>query len=518
MEYIEKISQLFQSKKIFTSHEADVPPRIWMEVCRDSEVCDQQRCFVSYSCPFMAAKREWMQSDVLVVNHYLFFANIAAGKSFLPLTENVIFDEAHSLETIAIGQLGFSIDYEMLMGLLQRFHQKGKKGVIHIIDDDDIKNKSIKLIEKIAIEANKFFENLKKNFGEKETTKRIKAEPPEGFVLLKRLEEFTELLEKCKEQSGEDFKIAFEPARLRITAYKNSLSAFLTQSLPEHVYWIEKSESELFGNVFLNARPIKVDNAFRNEVYKYYKTSIFVSATLAVKDDFKFFKSTIGFDEGLEKIFPSPFNYSRQMVLFTSGNLPEPDDKDYHEVTAKYCADIIKLTGGNCLILFTSYWTLKNIKAYLSTLIDNPIFSQDELSASKALSMYIENDGSVLMGTHSFWQGIDLPGDLLRSVIITRLPFSVPDTPVTEAKLELCKMSGLNPFVQIQIPEAVLKMKQGVGRLIRSGTDKGIVAILDSRIKTKHYGIIFENSLPQCIKVSNLKDLKLKYNEILLQN
>ncbi|HON15009.1 MAG TPA: helicase C-terminal domain-containing protein [Spirochaetota bacterium] len=518
MEYIEKIISLFKSRKIFTSHEADVPFRIWAEICRDSEMCEQQRCFLSYNCPFMAAKREWMQSDVLVINHYLFFSNIASGKTFLPMTETVIFDEAHSLESVAIGQLGFSIDYEMLVSLLQRFHQKKGRGAIYVIEDEDFRDKAIAFVDKISREANKFFEKLRNDFGEKEITRRIKSEVPTGYDLLKTLEDFVDLLDECKEQSGEDFKIVFEPARLRITAYKNSLHAFLHQTLEEYVYWIEKNESGLLGNIFLNARPIKVDRAFINDVYPFYKSSVFVSATLSVKDDFSFFKESIGFNDGLEKIFPSPFDYSRQMIMFLSGQLPEPDDSEYTDVTAKYCEEMIKITEGNCLILFTSYSTLKNIKSLLAKRIDNLIFSQDEMTASKALALYLANPGSVLMGTHSFWQGIDLPGDLLRCVIITRLPFSVPDTPVMEARVEMCKNSGHNPFVHIQIPEAVLKMRQGVGRLIRSAADIGIVAILDSRIKTKQYGSIFEKSLPNCVKVSTIGELKGKYREILLKS
>lgn len=166
-------------------------------------------------------------------------------------------------------------------------------------------------------------------------------------------------------------------------------------------------------------------------------------------------------------------------------------------------------------MLFTSYSMLKNVKKILERKIDNTIYSQDGMSPSKALSCYINDTGSVLMGTHSFWQGIDLPGDLLKGVIITRLPFAVPDTPIMEAKFERLREAGKNPFVYLQIPEAVLKMKQGAGRLLRSGTDRGVVAILDSRIKTKSYGTIFSGSLPECEKTGTLKELTAKYKKLL---
>jgi ATP-dependent DNA helicase DinG len=157
---------------------------------------------------------------------------------------------------------------------------------------------------------------------------------------------------------------------------------------------------------------------------------------------------------------------------------------------------------------------LKKVKRLLEEMIDYRIYSQDSMSASKALDFYINDDTSILMGTHSFWQGIDLPGDLLKGVIITRLPFAVPDSPIMEAKFEKLRNDGKNPFVYLQIPEAVLKMRQGAGRLIRRGTDRGIVAILDSRIKTKNYGEIFSDSLPECERALSLKEFTKKYKAL----
>ncbi len=516
LEYLNRVSALFRERKIFTSHEADVPSYLWGEICRDSELCDQQRCPVSSICPFQAARREWSSSDLLVMNHYLFFSNIASGKTYLPVTETVIFDEAHSVENIASRQLGFSIDYDLLLSLLQRFHHRGKWGIINSFSSSETREEAINSIELIAKEANIFFEKVRSIFNEGETVRRIKKELNLGEKLVLQMEKFLSILEKCeKDCEDEDFRMEFEPARSRIKGYFESLKSFLILSLPGYVYWIERTERDLLGNVSLTARPISIDSIMRFEVFAFYESSLFVSATLSVKNDFSFFINTVGFERGTGIVLKSPFNYKEQMVIYLGADLPSPEEPRFTKEAAKASAEIIKILGGNCLLLFTSYNMLKSMKALLEDLIDNKIYSQDEMSASKALHSYMRHPGAVLMGTHSFWQGIDLPGDLLKGVIIARLPFAVPDTPIMEAKVEKIKSEGKNPFVYLQIPDAVLKMKQGAGRLIRRGTDKGVVAVLDSRIKTKGYGVTFDSSLPECSRALTLKELTENYKKIL---
>jgi len=516
LEYLNRLSALFRERKIFTSHEADVPAYLWGEICRDSELCDQQRCPVSSICPFQAARREWASSDLLVMNHYLFFSNIASGKTYLPVTETVIFDEAHSVESIASKQLGFSIDYDLLLSLLQRFYHRGKWGIVNSFSSSETREEAITSIELIAKEANIFFEKVRSTFKEGETVRRIKTELKLGEKLILHIEKFLSILEKCeKDCENDDFRMEFEPARSRIKGYFESLKSFLALSLPGYVYWIERSERDLLGNVSLTARPITIDSIMKFEVFAFYESSLFVSATLSVKNDFSFFINTVGFERGSGIVLKSPFNYREQMVIYLGADLPSPEEPRFTNEAAKTSAEIIKVLGGNCLLLFTSYSMLKGMKNLLEDLIDNKIYSQDEMSASKALYSYMRHPGAVLMGTHSFWQGIDLPGDLLKGVIIARLPFAVPDTPIMEAKVEKIKSEGKNPFVYLQIPDAVLKMKQGAGRLIRRGTDKGVVAVLDSRIKTKGYGATFDTSLPECTRAFNLKELTENYKKII---
>ena len=514
--HINRVSALFKEKKIFTNFDAEIPSAIWNEINRDPEVCTQQKCFYFSACAFQAARREWAQSDLLVMNHYLFFSNIASGKGYLPVTDAVIFDEAHSLETIAAKQLGFSIDYETLVLLLQRFHAKGKRGVISSFKKDLIRDESLKALDKLAKEAQIFFEKIREHFNSSKNVIRLTSKLDFGDPLTIAFKKFLLILDEAETDLDEDDNRAeFDSAKGRITSYAEAFYSFIELARNNYVYWIERKENDLLGSISLLGQPVEISSIMQMDVFSFYESSIFVSATLSVKKDFAFFISTTGFINGKGVILKSPFDFKKQMCLYLAGDLPSPEDTAYPAAVGRNIIEIVNILNGNCLILFTSYRMLKEVKELIASKISHTIYSQDEMSASRALKCYVEENNSILMGTHSFWQGIDLPGDLLRGVIITRLPFAVPDSPVMEAKFERLKEMGKNPFIHLQIPEAALKLKQGAGRLIRRGDDKGIVAILDSRIVTKSYGSVFVESLPATPAVKTLKELTEKYKSLL---
>jgi len=516
LEHMERVSRLFREKRIFTWFDADVPAGLWAEISRDPEACDQQRCHFASQCPFQAARREWAQADLLVMNHYLFFSNVASAKAYLPVSDVVIFDEAHSVEEIASKQLGFSIDYDMLVNLLQRFLHKGRYGIINSFASQALRQEAAEALDNVAKSGQVFFEKVKELFiNEKETVRRIKVPMETGDELYAAIEKFLGVAAKGEGDLDEDeLRVDYEPAKNRLSAFSQSLKSFTGVLIPDFVYWLERSGTDLLGNVSLTGRPLNIDMIMKQEVYSFYESSLFVSATLSVRNDFSFFSAATGFENGSGIVLDSPFNYREQMLVYLGADLPSPEDERYPQAAAKACAHLINLLGGRCLILFTSYYMLRTVRSILEKLVPFRIYSQDTMTASKALGLYMADSNSVLMGTHSYWQGIDLPGDLVRGVIITRLPFAVPDTPVMEAKFERLREAGKNPFVCLQIPEAVLKMKQGAGRLIRRGSDRGVVAVLDSRVKTKSYGQVFTDSLPVCERVSSLKDLTEKYKKM----
>lgn len=516
LQHINRVSILFKEKRIFTVFDADIPFSIWNEINRDPEVCIQQRCQFFSTCAFQAARKEWAQADLLVMNHYLFFSNIASGKAYLPVTDAVVFDEAHAIEAIAAKQLGFSIDYESLVLLLQRFYAKGKRGVINNFKKEEIRDEAIRTLDALAKEAQVFFEKIREQFSSSQNVIRLTRPLDFGEPLTIALKNFLLVLDDAESDIEEDDnRMEFDSAKGRILAYAEAFYSFIKLARENYVYWIERKNNDLLGNASLMGQPVEICSIMQMDVFSFYESSIFVSATLSVKRDFSFFISTTGFINGKGVVLESPFDFKKQVTLYLAKDIPSPEDKSYPLAISKNIIEIINILNGNCLILFTSYRMLKDVKDIIQDKISHTIYSQDEMIASRALKYYIEDNNSVLMGTHSFWQGIDLPGDLLRGVVITRLPFAVPDSPVMEAKFERLKSMGKNPFIDLQIPEAALKLKQGVGRLIRRGDDKGVVAILDSRIVTKSYGSVFIESLPKVSPVMSLKDLTTGYKKLL---
>ena len=422
MEHINRVAQMFRQKKIFTMFEADVPFRLWEEISRDPEVCDQQRCQFSHQCQFQAARREWAQADLLVMNHYLFFSNVGSAKSYLPVSDVVIFDEAHSVEQIASKQLGFSIDYDMLVNLLQRFFQRGRRGIINSFASQELRQEAMSELETVAKKGQVFFEKAKSLFvNERETTRRIITSLDFGGELYTAIGKFLGTVAKGEGDLDEDeLRVEYEPARNRLTAFADSLSSVTVLMVPDFVYWLERSSSDLLGNVSLTGRPLNIDMIMKQEVYSFYESSVFVSATLSVKNDFSFFSATTGFENGSGIVLDSPFNYREQMLVYLGADLPSPEDERYPTAAAKACAQIINILSGRCLILFTSYYMLRTVRAMLEKLTVCTIYSQDTMTASKALNLYVNDPHSVLMGTHSYWQGIDLPGDLVDEIMAAR--------------------------------------------------------------------------------------------------
>jgi ATP-dependent DNA helicase DinG len=286
----------------------------------------------------------------------------------------------------------------------------------------------------------------------------------------------------------------------------------VNQASENYVYWIEREADALLGDLFARGQPVDISDIFNREIIACYDSSIFVSATLSIGGDFSFIAGRLGIENFKAISLQSSFNYQSQVVLYIDPDIGDPGKETYNQQAASDAAEIINHLQGNCLMLFTSYKTLREVRSILGGMIDYPVYSQDVLASTDAFERYVGDTNSVLMGTHSFWQGIDLPGDLVRGVIVMKLPFAVPDSPPVEAKMERIAAMGKNPFVLLQVPEAVIRFKQGFGRLIRSSADRGIVAVLDSRIVNKSYGKIFLKAIPRCQIVHSLAELKDAYS------
>jgi ATP-dependent DNA helicase DinG len=297
----------------------------------------------------------------------------------------------------------------------------------------------------------------------------------------------------------------------KLTAFGNTISGFLGQQFQDHVYWVEVSKGNR-KNTKLCMSPINMADFFRDNIFSEKGPAIMTSATLSVDKSLEYFKRVVGAENEKDLILDSSFNFREQMTIYIARNVPEPvnntkekiSDLFENSIYEKVLRDRIKKgimkTKGGALVLFTNSKLMRRMYGSISDeLKENDIicFAQGEgLPKTKLLKEFEYNHNSVLFGVDSFWMGIDVPGNSLRNVIITKLPFGVPDHPIVEAKLEVVQARGGNPFMEFYLPGAILKLKQGIGRLIRTKTDEGIVIILDSRILNKFYGKIFLNSLP----------------------
>ena len=294
----------------------------------------------------------------------------------------------------------------------------------------------------------------------------------------------------------------------RIQGVNDSLECIINQSLEDFVYWIETTKRTRYNMVALHANPINVSQRLKAAVFDKIAPVILTSATLTVNKSFDYIKSRLGLDTASQITIDSPFDYTKQSLLYIPSHMPDPREDGYIECAAREIEGLLTLTHGKAFILFTSYSMLNKLHEIVAKSLPNlNHIKQGDFPPAKAIEMFKALDGSVIWGTSTFWQGIDVPGKALQCVVITRIPFAVPDDPIIEARVESLRQQNIEPFLNYQVPQAIIMTKQGYGRLIRHGDDFGIVAILDSRITTKGYGKLFIQSLPPSKRVSSMGEV-----------
>ncbi len=486
-------------------------PSVWEEVGRQKDLCMGKQCETFNSCFYFKERRKWFGAHILIVNHHLFFANVANSGAVLPRYDAVIFDEAQNLEEAATSFLGLDISNSGLIYFLDRLYNvKTKRGTLARLRDDltiEIQQRVSRA--RIAVEG--FFANLFDEYGRKERTLRFYSPPTLNNTLFIPLQDLHEALKALELRvTSEEDQLEVSAAATRVFEFNNTISALLNQNMKEYVYWLEVTPKKRFTRATLRGMPININEELHEQVFSKVDRAVLTSATLTTNHSFEYIKERLGCKPKEESTLDSPFDYASQALLYLPQGMPEPGEEvsKYVSALADHTLELIHAAGGKTFVLFTSYDILNRMYKLLDPKLHQyQILKQGDMAPSRMIQRFKEKP-SVIFGTNSFWQGVDIPGDALSSVIITKLPFDVPTEPLTEARIEDMKKRSINPFRHYQIPRAIIQLRQGFGRLIRKRTDKGVVSILDSRLTQRNYGKQFLKSLPECAQTQNLEDVK----------
>ena len=464
---------------------------IWPMVTSTKENCLGQDCEFYKNCFLVKARKEALESEVLIVNHHLFFADFvlkdAELSEILPKANTVIFDEAHQVPLVASFFLGEFISSSQIINLIQDCQQSFIKypDTIKILDSlaKDLQENIFELKVLISPSSVRLNINKLQDYDAfKETYK----------TLIAKLDLLETILSKHAEDNAESQKLFDRATELTI-----KLNSWLKRDNQNDIYWLE-----VFARTIqFNATPISVAEQFNKFQKKADSAWIFTSATLSINGSFDHFTSLLGLKKSRTQYLQSPFNYSENAFLYVPKEIPDPKDELFNLVLVKKALPLIRAAKGRAFILATSLKSMEEIGALLKdefekNKIDYPVITQGEGPKNDLLNQFKKHGNAVLIGSLSFWEGIDVRGSTLSLVIIDKLPFQSPGDPVFESKIKLLTEEGANAFMSMQLPEAIIRLKQGVGRLIRDDHDKGVMVICDRRIIEKSYGMKIWKSLP----------------------
>ncbi len=480
---------------------------LWHHLDARREICTGQKCRNFDACFVTRIRQQALQSDIIIVNHHLFFADLALRQgdfgSVLPDYSIIVFDEAHELEDVATQYFGVMVSNYRVEELAR--------------DTDRVLNETGALSSFLSEQIARLQERGKDFFG--------RFHGREGRYVLQPLGSGSAVRRGLN--GGDLLSEAYSGLRTQLevlrTALKNlsvqsdsidalsrryreladDLGTILESDSREHVFWCE-----LRGRgVFLWASPINISAIMKDRLFSFVDSAILTSATLSTGGNFQFAKSRLGIDEADELIVPSHFDFASQSILYIPKNIPEPREEGWVRQASKELETILEASRGRAFLLFTSYSQMEQVYQSLKNRLPFPLLIQGEKSKSALLELFRRTPNAVLFATSSFWQGVDVQGDQLSCVVIDKLPFSVPSDPVVAARIAQINESGGNAFYDYQIPTATILLKQGMGRLIRSKTDRGILALLDKRILTKSYGRMFLRSLPPAPVTNDSKNI-----------
>jgi len=542
----------------------------WEKVKSETDLCLRSKCPFFKRCFVNRARRELAQADLLIVNHHLLFSDLALRRelgpeselSILPAYQRLILDEAHNLEDVVTSHFGSHITRIGLIRMLHRLYhlKKGEKGLLPIIKvklfqvRDNISESTlegiinlidsqlipqVQLVEKTAeVVFKKIAEFISSQQSERDApelklriTLEIQQNPGWQLLIQQEIKEIKaelhglisqmEKLNKGLRRLTREIKEELENQLLQLKAMhgrfrevKTLISNIFDVHEEGEIKWILAGGSKRKGKIELLTSPLIVADEMIERVFYPYSTVMLTSATLTIGGNFNFIKARLGLDRLEEKRLielnlPSPFDYEKQAIVAIPYNVPDPRSQLYGEQLPGLLMKTISITQGRAFILFTSFALLNSCFKQLQEplrLMGIAALKQGAEGRHKLLERFKKDISSVLFATDSFWEGVDVEGEALQCVILTKLPFKVPNDPVLEARMEYIEKQGGNSFMELAVPLAVIKFKQGLGRLIRRKTDRGAIVILDKRIKEKNYGKAFLRSLPKADLVIDVEE------------
>jgi ATP-dependent DNA helicase DinG len=473
---------------------------LWHRIDARSDLCTGQKCPEFARCFLTAMKQRAQEADLIIVNHHLFFADLAIRQddfgSILPEYSAVVFDEAHEIEDVASDYFGRRVSSYQFEELV-----RDTEAMLRLLKIEAAPLR--KHLMRVRERARTFFEHFPEREG------RFPFGPAERKSFLEQNHEaFEDLSAAVKRIETELSALNPKPEEVVTLARRGAdlrreFEFLLESEEKSYVYWYERRGK----GIVLTATPIDVSEILREKLFEQFDTVVLTSATLAVGGRFDFLKQRLGLQPAKEKVLPQEFDFHDQALLYIPSDMPDVRHESFSRRAAQEITKLLEISKGRAFCLFTSYSQMRAVHELVSGRVKFPLLLQGTAPKSILLERFRSTPNAVLFATASFWQGVDVPGTQLSCVIIDKLPFAVPSDPIVAARVRALQEDGRNPFAEYQVPEAVLALKQGFGRLIRSKTDRGILAILDNRISRMQYGRIFLESLPDYTTTQDIAEV-----------